>query len=376
MRCLHLFMFIILLLHLNYVCNNPQSPSFPPPIMCVPKVDLSQNYDIKIDSWVMFQIIFFGSGVITILSLIFSHICNDVRYVTFDTNLNISCKRILSFSSSQLKRSFLSIFLLGLLLIEYSENLLPVLISIYPIPKYGSIVVLSIKTRKLLPRMIFSVLCTSMFYMAISPATCMLCLMVFQIWCHLYTKNEPHWLPIILIILSNDVHLNPGPQFQNNFFNFMSWNVNSLAKDNFQRVSLIEAHNSLFNYDLISICETSLNDSVTLPDTMLNDYTFEPANHPANTRRGGVGLFFKNSLPVVIRKDLSFDESIVIELKFGRKKVFFTVLYRSPSFDHSSPEFQTFLLNFRNLYSKIKAENPFATYFTGDFNAHSQFWLP
>ena len=200
--------------------------------------------------------------------------------------------------------------------------------------------------------------------------------MVFQIWCHLYTKNEPHWLPIILIILSNDVHLNPGPQFQNNFFNFMSWNVNSLAKDNFQRVSLIEAHNSLFNYDLISICETSLNDSVTLPDTMLNDYTFEPANHPANTRRGGMGLFFKNSLPVVIRKDLSFDESIVVELKFGRKKVFFTVLYRSPSFDHFPPEFQTFLLNFRNLYSKIKAENPFATFFTGDFNAHSQFWLP
>ena len=161
-----------------------------PPIMCVPKVDLSQNYDIKIDSWVMFQIIFFGSGVITILSLIFPHICNDVRYVTFDTNLNISCKRILSFSSPQLKRSFLSIFLLGLLLIEYSENLLPVLISIYPIPKYGSIAVLSIKTRKLLPRMIFSVLCTYMFYMAISPAICILCVMVFQIWCHLYTKHD------------------------------------------------------------------------------------------------------------------------------------------------------------------------------------------
>ena len=28
------------------------------------------------------------------------------------------------------------------------------------------------------------------------------------------------------------------------------------------------------------------------------------------------------------------------------------------------------------MYSKIKAENPFATFFTGDFNAHSQFWLP
>ena len=111
----------------------------------------------------------------------------------------------------------------------------------------------------------------------------------------------------------------------------MSWNVNSLAKDNFQRVSLIEAHNSIFNYDLISICETSLDDTVELPDILLSDYTFVPANNPANSRNGGVGLFYKNSLPVVIRKDLSFDESIVVELKFGRKKIFFTVLYRSPS---------------------------------------------
>ena len=71
---------------------------------------------------------------------------------------------------------------------------------------------------------------------------------------------------------------------------------------------------------------------------------------------------------------MSFDESIVVELKFGRKKIFFTVLYRSPASDHNSPSFQTFLLNFKNLHTNIQAENPFATFFTGDFNAHSQFW--
>ena len=124
------------------------------------------------------------------------------------------------------------------------------------------------------------------------------------------------WLPIILIILTNDVNLNPEPHSQNNLFNFMSWNVNSPAKDNFQRVRLIEAHNSIFNYDLISICEISLNDSVELPDTLLNDYTFVPANNPVNTRNDGVGLFYKNSLPVTVRNDLYFDESIVVELKF------------------------------------------------------------
>ena len=150
--------------------------------------------------------------------------------------------------------------------------------------------------------------------------------------------------------------------------------MNSLAKNNFQRISLIEVHNSIFNYDLISICETSLNDSVELPESLLNEYTFVPANNPANKRHGGVGLFYKNSLPVVVRNDLSFDESIVVELKFGRKKIFFTVLYRSPAFDHNSPNFQVFLSNFRNLHAKIKAENPFTTFFTGDINAHSQLW--
>ena len=70
----------------------------------------------------------------------------------------------------------------------------------------------------------------------------------------------------------------------------MSWNLNSLAKDNFQRVRLIEAHNTLFN-DLISICGTSLNDSIELPETLINDYTFVPANNPANVRHGGWGDF-------------------------------------------------------------------------------------
>ena len=106
----------------------------------------------------------------------------------------------------------------------------------------------------------------------------------------------------------------------------MSWNLNCLAKDNFQRIRLIEAHNALFKHDLISICETSLNDSVELPQTLIDDYTFVPANNPANVRHGGVVLFFKNSLPVIVRDHLSFDESLVIEIKFGRKKIFFIVL--------------------------------------------------
>ena len=85
-------------------------------------------------------------------------------------------------------------------------------------------------------------------------------------------------------------------------------------------------------------------------------------------------VFYKNSLQVIVRNDLSFDESIVVELEFGRKHIFFTVLYRTHSFNHTSPEFQDFLSNFENLYSKIKTENTIATFFTCDFSAHPQLW--
>ena len=89
---------------------------------------------------------------------------------------------------------------------------------------------------------------------------------------------------------------------------------------------------------------------------------------------GGVGLFYKNSLPLIQRHDLSFSESLVTELRLGRKKVFFTVLYRSPANMASSVEFQDFLSNLKSLHNKISSENPYASFYTGDFNAHSQFW--
>ena len=63
----------------------------------------------------------------------------------------------------------------------------------------------------------------------------------------------------------------------------------------------------------------SLNDTVELPETLLNVYTFVLANNPANIRHGGVGHVYKNYFPVIVRDDLSFEEPIVVELNFGRK---------------------------------------------------------
>ena len=136
--------------------------------------------------------------------------------------------------------------LLGLLLSECEREIILFIIS--PNIEFRIVLVFVIKFRRIISRTIFGCLLIYFFAIANTPATYTQCLIVFQIWCYSCVKNVSNWLAIILIILSNDIHLNPGAQYQNNFFTFMSWNVNSLAKEEFQRVRLIEAHNSIFNY--------------------------------------------------------------------------------------------------------------------------------
>ena len=183
--------------------------------------------------------------------------------------------------------------------------------------------------------------------------------------------NYPHetialWYFLLRLILSLDVHPNPGPVQHNNFsggfLSFCNWNLNTLSKDNFYRITLLQAHNANHNYDIISLCETSLNDAIEVPVNILPGYKFHSCNHPDSDRNGGVGIFYKETLPLKIRHDLSFGECIVSELVFGHKKIFFTVLYRNPASEANSAEFKSFLENFENLYLKINDEKPYSRF--------------
>ena len=205
----------------------------------------------------------------------------------------------------------------------------------------------------------------------------------------MFAELNPHiklvflWFFAIIILLSSDIETHPGPRrgsrnpvrgFSNSFFSFCNWNINTLSKNDFQRVPFLEAHNSIFKYDIISLCETSLNDTTIVPENILKGYSFISSNHPSGDKKGGVGIFYKESLPLKIRHDLSFEECIVTELIFGHKKIFFTVLYRNPINKAGTPEFENFIQNFEDLYQNIMDENPFTILFTGDFNAHSLKW--
>ena len=51
-------------------------------------------------------------------------------------------------------------------------------------------------------------------------------------------------------------------------------------------MSLIEAYNSIHNYDLIGIVETHLDDSISQERLALKGYEFITCNHQLNIKRG------------------------------------------------------------------------------------------
>ena len=66
-------------------------------------------------------------------------------------------------------------------------------------------------------------------------------------------------------------------------------------------------------------------------------------------------------------------ECLVTELRIGKKKCFFTCLYRSPS--QTSDEFEDFCTVLNLFLSNINDLNPACSVITGDFNARSpQLW--
>ena len=122
----------------------------------------------------------------------------------------------------------------------------------------------------------------------------------FYIGCMACDLLHTQWLIFQVILLSSDVEINPGPET----LDVCTLNLNSIAAHDFLRVSLIEAYNSVYNYDLIVIVETRLDSTVNKDSLAKDGYTFIQDSHPHNVKWDGVGLYIKDSLPSKNRSDL------------------------------------------------------------------------
>ena len=136
----------------------------------------------------------------------------------------------------------------------------------------------------------------------------------------------------LLILLSGDIELNPGPK---RYFNLKvcHWNLNSLPSHNFAKLTSLQAYNTLHKFDIICISETYLDSSISINDTDLNldGYKIIRADHPLNLKRGGVCIYFKESLPLNILNVSPLQECLVVEVLYENKKCYLVTLYRSPS---------------------------------------------
>ena len=95
----------------------------------------------------------------------------------------------------------------------------------------------------------------------------------------------------LLLLQHGDVESNQGPRNEKTIKNLSCcyWNVNSL-----------QDYNSLFNHDFIFISETYFDSSVIERNRsfQLNGYDLLRADHPNNIKRGGVCIYYKESLCV------------------------------------------------------------------------------
>ena len=107
----------------------------------------------------------------------------------------------------------------------------------------------------------------------------------------------------VLFLQHGDIETNPGPTNEKiKNLSFCHWNVNSLIAHNVTKISHLEAYNAISKHDFICISETFFDSSVTERDKNINliGYNLIRADHPSNTKRGGVCIFYKETLLFVL----------------------------------------------------------------------------
>ena len=172
-----------------------------------------------------------------------------------------------------------------------------------------------------------------------------------------------------------DIERNPGPKkIKNKSISVCHWNLNSLSAHNFSKLTQLKAYNSTYKYDFICLSETYLDSST--PDSLIDieGYKLIRADHPYNIKRGGVCIYYKESLPVRVISLPYFKEALLLEMSYNNKKVLVSVVYRSPS--QNKDEFALFLSNFQKLLDKMNSCKPTISIITGDFNSRCSSWWP
>ena len=107
---------------------------------------------------------------------------------------------------------------------------------------------------------------------------------------------------------------------------FCHWNLNFVLAHDRIKISLLEAYNSVCNYDILVSGETYLAGDISHDETFIEGFSKNPfrKDDPSWLRKGGVCMYFKENLPIKRRVDQETlcAEGIVTGITLYRKKYF------------------------------------------------------
>ena len=176
-----------------------------------------------------------------------------------------------------------------------------------------------------------------------------------------------------LISQCGDIETNSGSRFSS--LTFCHWNLNGLTAHDSIKISLLQAYITQHNYDIICLSETFLNSSIQSDDNRikLDGYNLIRSDHPSDSKRGGVRIYYKEHIALVKSDDIcTLDNCLVTKIHSQNEKCFSACIYCSPSQNHD--EFQNFCAKFDTLLNNLNDEFPICSVVTGDFNARNSKW--
>ena len=121
-----------------------------------------------------------------------------------------------------------------------------------------------------------------------------------------------------MIKISGDIELNPGPkQKQDQILSICQWNLNSIPAYKFQKLALLQGYISSNKVDILCLSETFLNPNISCDDSNLQlpGSDLIRADHPSNTKSGGVCIYYRNLLPLKLINIHYLNECITFEIK-------------------------------------------------------------
>ena len=126
---------------------------------------------------------------------------------------------------------------------------------------------------------------------------------------------------IFLLLRSHgDIELKPGPSKIKENLSACHWNFNFITTHNFSKLTQLKAYVSTYKYDFIFLSETYLDSSTHDNLIDIEGYNLVCPDHPDNIKRGGVGIYYKDSLPVRVISLPFFKEALLLEMSYNKKR--------------------------------------------------------